>query len=163
MGNNLSNRLQRGRSRERNKNDNEHSEVTNEQCGLKGRLRRFSRSIGIRPKSRSSNTKMNTIRKVVQEQESKTSVKSSSSSPILETPTGDILLDLHHQETRKDDIDQLSVIQECRSEEEVQSRGWTPPSQKAQVVRQPAAELPSSTSRAPWYSACCGCWEKWCK
>jgi hypothetical protein len=80
--------------------------------GLKGRLRTLSQS--LRRKTRS-------IRKVVQEQESKQSSRRRLPSS-LETPTGDILLDLHRQETGKDDTNRLSVIQECRTEEETLSR-----------------------------------------
>ena len=155
MGNFLSDRPQRGRSRGRSNVDDKQVEPTDGQGGLKGRLRRFSRSIGIRPKSKSTTTKMNTIRKVVQEQESKTSDQSPSL-PVLETPTGDILIDLHHQETRNDDVELLSVIQECRSEEEVQSRDWNPHSRKTEVAGQPATDLDTSPSSAPWYNVCCG-------
>jgi hypothetical protein len=80
--------------------------------GLKGHLRTLSQS--LRRKARS-------ICKVVQEQELKHSSRRQMI-PSLETPTGDILMDLHRQETGKDDTNRLSVIQECRTEEDCLSR-----------------------------------------
>jgi len=140
------NKSLRGRSRVRNRNDATTQASVDTEVGLKGRLRRFSRSIVNR--SRSSSMTQN-IRKVINEQESKQSSKSTSELTV-ETPTGDILKDLYRQEKSLKDVEKLSVIQECHSDDELQSRD------ESAGTKLDEEQLRDTGTSSMFCIACCG-------